>query len=350
MKTRAVAAESYAHPAPAAAGARGRPARADGRLQIDVDGEHSPYATLAADVRRGLLAPQKAMPPKYFYDARGAQLFDTICDLPEYYLTRMEHALLQQFADEIVAITNPSHLVEFGSGASRKTRLLLDAIQRGGGNVCYVPIDVSDDMLRRSARALLREYPGLRIHAVVGDYDHHLDRIPPGHQRLVAFLGSTIGNLTRAATARFLARVRRQLAPGEAFLLGVDLLKPIEVLERAYNDTAGVTAEFNRNVLRVINQRLDADFDLDRFEHLALFNQEQSQIEMHLRARTTHSVSIRALGLTVPFSAGETIHTEISRKFTRAEVDAMLTAAGYELTRWYAAPNDYFGLALARVI
>lgn len=343
-------ASSHARDDLAFAPARRRVLQEDGRLRVDVHPDESLQASLGQDVRHGLLAAQKALPPKYFYDDCGAQLFDAICDLPEYYLTRTEQALLERCADEIVAVAQPAEVVEFGSGASRKTRIILDALERSGRDIRYIPMDVSEGMLRDAARALLRDYPRLRIHAVVGDYERHLQRIPPGRQRLIMFLGSTIGNLTPAATASFLTNVRSQLTPGDYFLLGVDLVKAIAVLEAAYNDSAGVTAEFNRNILRAINRQLGADFDPQRYEHVAFFNPEQSQIEMHLRARTGHTVSIRQLEWMVPFAAGETIHTEISRKFSLAEVQSMLAAAQFALARWYTPPNNYFGLALARAV
>lgn len=318
------------------------------RLRIDVHRRTAGSAEFAEDVRRGLLAPQKTLPPKYFYDDRGSELFDAICDLPEYYLTRTGQILLDRFAAQIVRAARPSVLVEFGSGTSRTTRTLLNALARARRSVCYVPVDVSEGMLRRSALALLREYPSLRIHAIVGDYERDLHRLPPGRQRLVLFLGSTIGNLTRTATAEFLHSLRRQLGSGDHFLLGVDLVKPVEILEAAYNDRAGVTAEFNRNILRVLNRDLDATFDLDQFEHVAFFNREQSQIEMHLRARRAQRVTIRGLGLTVPFAAGETIHTEISRKFTRDEVETALRDADFQPVDWYTPHNNFFALALSR--
>jgi L-histidine N-alpha-methyltransferase len=320
------------------------------RLHIDAQGATSITAELARDVRRGLLAPQKTLPPKYFYDDRGGHLFEAICELPEYYLTRTEEALLARATPEITALADPTDVVEFGSGASRKTRMLLDALASSGRPLRYIPMDISEAMLRQAAASLLARYPLLAVHAVVGDYDHDLHRIPPGRRRLVLFLGSTIGNLTRAATARFVATVRRLLAAGDYFLLGVDLVKPVAVLEAAYNDRAGVTAAFNRNVLRVINGHLEADFRPDRFAHVAFFNREASQIEMHLRAGAAHRVVIRKLDLTVSFAAGETIHTEISRKFTLPEVQSMLAGAGFTLVRWYTPPNGYFGLALARAV
>lgn len=319
-----------------------------GRLRIDIYRRNGGSTELAHDVRRGLLSPQKTLPPKYFYDDRGSQLFDAICDLPEYYLMRVGQALLDRAAAPIVRAARPAVVVEFGCGSARMTRTVLDALEDAGCDVSYVAMDVSEGMLRQAARALLREYPQLRIHGIVGDYERDLHRLPAGRQRLVLFLGSTIGNLTPAATVDFLRALRRQLVPGDHFLLGVDLVKPVEILEAAYNDRAGVTAEFNRNVLRVINRELDADFVADRFEHVAFFNRVHSQIEMHLRARVAHHVSIRKLQLTVPFVAGEAIHTEISRKFTRAEVETTLRVTGFQLVDWHTPPNDYFALALSR--
>ena len=321
-----------------------------GGVRIDVHHNVARAQELARDVLRGLSASQKFLPPKYFYDDRGSQLFDAICDLPEYYLTRTEQELLEGVVDEIVSIAQPSDMIEFGSGAARKTRILLDALDRAGRALRYIPMDVNESMLRRAAHALRFDYPRVRIHAVVGDYERHLHRLPRGRQRLVVFLGSTLGNFTPRATAAFLANVRRRLASGDHLLLGVDLVKPVDVIEAAYNDSAGVTAAFNRNVLHVINRDLDANFDPDAFEHVAFFNQNQSQIEMHLRAHAPHRVAVCRLNVTVPFAAGETIHTEISRKFTPAEIESTLAAAGYRLTRWYTPANAYFGLALARPI
>ena len=305
-------------------------------------------AQLAQDVRIGLTRPQKMLPPKYFYDQRGSELFDAICDTPEYYLTRTEQTLLEQYADAIVATAQPSELVEFGSGTSRKTRLLLDAMQRRQRRVRYVAIDVSEATLRASARRLLDEYPQLSMHAVVGDYERHLHHLPNGAQRLVAFIGSTLGNFTAAEADVFLARVAAQLTPGEYFLLGIDLVKDPEVLHAAYNDAAGITAEFNRNILRVMNHALQGHFNPAAFDHVAFFNPEASQIEMHLRARRAHAVRVDALGMTVHLSEGETIHTEISRKFTRPDTEAMLRRAGFEPVRWFEPANRYFGLALSR--
>jgi len=329
---------------------RSRHARGNGRLQVDVLFSEPLRDTLARDVVRGLGSWPKVLPPKYFYDDRGSALFDAICDLPEYYLTRVSHELLAIHADDIVAVSHPREIIELGSGSARKTRVLLSALARRNGRFRYLPFDVSEGTLRRAAVELMDEYPMLSIHAMVGDYERDLERLPPGQHRLVLFLGSTIGNFTPAATADFLARLRAQLSPGEHLLIGTDLVKAPAILEAAYNDSAGVTAEFNRNVLHVINDQLDGDFEPERFAHVAFFNQTRSQIEMHLRARTAQTVSIRALDLTIDFAAGEMIHTEISRKFTREEVELGLDAAGFQLLRWYTPSNNFFALALAGAV
>lgn len=294
------------------------------------------------------MAPHKWLPPKYFYDERGSLLFDAICDLPEYYLTRSEQALLEQVADEVVALARPAELLELGSGASRKTRLLLDAISRAGLPLRYSPFDVSEPMLRDSSAALLAAYPRLTIDAFVGDYERHLRHLPMTPHRLFTFLGSTIGNFDPAQTMRFLDTLRRQCSRGDNLLIGVDLVKPVAVIEAAYNDSAGLTAEFNRNVLRVLNRELGASFDLQRFDHVAFFDRERSQIEMHLRARGAQRVLIRALELAIDLEDGETIHTEISRKFTRSGLEVSLRAAGFALERWFESTDASFALVLAK--
>ncbi len=319
---------------------------AAGMIRIERRVDANPGAALAAEVSAGLTRAQKTLPPKYFYDEQGSRLFDAICDLPEYYLTRTEQTLLEGVSGEIIALARPTHLVELGSGTSRKTRLLLDQLTQRRPEASYVPIDVSEGTLRRSAAALRRAYEGLRIHAIVGDYERDLQHLPAGERRLVIFLGSTIGNFTRPAAHAFLAGLGRLLRPGDSVLLGLDLVKPVERLHAAYNDAAGLTAEFNRNVLRVLNRELEGDFQPDRFEHWAFYNAAAAQIEMHLRAREAHPVTLGGLGLTVPFRRGETIHTEISRKFSRAEAEAMLQAAGCEPIRWYLAADNSFALAL----
>lgn len=313
-------------------------------------GRGDPFANLAEDVRRGLTRIPKELPPKYFYDTHGAALFEQICELPEYYPTRTERALLEQIADEIVASCGPTTLVEFGSGSSRKTRILLDAMARAGLLHLYVPIDISADMLRQTADALGDDYPGLRVHGMIGDFEHPIESLPEGDPRLIIFLGGTIGNLTPDEATGFLRSVARLLAPEDRFLLGTDLVKDVNVLERAYNDAAGVTAAFNRNMLSVINYNLDANFDLDRFEHLAFYNSEASRIEMHLVARESHQVWINALELAVDMAKGESIRTEISCKYTREMVETMLAHAGLCLLRWDTDRENLFALSLSGTV
>ena len=310
-------------------------------------GDRGPFARLAEDVRTGLTRMPKELPPKYFYDARGSTLFEQICALPEYYLTRTERALLIQIAGEVVASCRPITLVEFGSGSCRKTRILLDAMARDGLLDYYVPIDLNEDLLRRTAHTLSEDYPGLRVHGVIGDFEQPVEILPTGGPRLVAFLGSTIGNLTHDGAIGFLRNVARLLAPEDRFLLGTDLVKDVRVLERAYNDAAGVTAAFNRNILSVINKHLDGHFEPNRFEHLAFYNKEDSRIEMHLVARESHQVSLDAIDLTVDFARGESIRTEISCKYTSAMVEAMLAEAGLRLLRWDTDKDRLFALSLS---
>ncbi len=318
------------------------------RLAVEIARDESVYAELAKDVRDGLQRSPKSIPTKYLYDARGSELFDAICDLPEYYPTRTEQALLESVADEIVDRARPTDVVELGSGAARKTRVLLDAFVNSGQNPRYVPMDVSESMLRAAALGLLEDYPDLEIHGLVGDYHRDLDHLPKGDRRMLVIRGSTIGNFPAHETDTFLRGVRDELVPGEYLLLGADLVKPTPVLEAAYNDAAGVTAEFNRNVLNVLNRELEADFDVAAYEHVARFNADESQMELALRSEREQKVSIRALDLDVDMRAGELLHTEISRKFTRERIDADLVSSGFELDAWYTPRNGYFGLALAR--
>jgi L-histidine N-alpha-methyltransferase len=303
---------------------------------------------LAVDAGKGLSAPRKTLPPKYFYDAYGSRLFEEITRLPEYYQTRTETRILETIADTVVATVRPAEIVEIGSGASRKTRLLLEAMHRAGTGDRYVALEVSEGALLDAARALTGDYPWLRVHGVVGDFDHHLGRIPRlGGRRLVAFLGSTIGNLHPDDRAGFFRHVAALLVPGDAFLLGVDLVKDIGVLESAYNDAAGVTAEFNRNVLTVLNRELGADFPVSAFTHVARYRADRAWIEMALRAERDLAVHIDALDMDVTLAHGEEIRTEISCKFTYGDVTAMLAMAGLDLAAWYTDPDDLFALALA---
>jgi L-histidine N-alpha-methyltransferase len=305
-------------------------------------------AALRADARAGLTATPKKLPPKWFYDARGSALFEQITELPEYYPTRTERALLERSTDAIAILSGADTIVELGSGSSTKTRLLLDAFTRTGTLRRYVPQDVSESALRQAMSALGSEYPDLALHGVVGDFTTHLDRLPRGlHRRMVAFLGGTIGNLVPAERAAFLAQLRSVLQPGEQLLLGTGLVIDENVLVPAYDDAAGVTAEFNRNVLRVLNRSLGADFDVDGFGHVALWDAENEWIEMRLRAERAMRVRITDLDLTIDFAAGEEMCTEISAKFRIDGIREMLTEAGFGVTRSWVDEQDRFALTLA---
>ena len=304
---------------------------------------------LADDVLDGLTRPFKEIQPKHFYDTRGSELFDQICDLPEYYPTRTERAILTARAEEIVATTGAGELVELGSGFATKTRVLLDAMRDAGTLVRYVPLDVAQSVVRDCAEALAAEYEGIEIHGVVGDFERHLQHIPPAvAPRIVAFLGGTIGNFPPGTRRRLLRRVRELLGPDDRLMLGTDLVKDPAVIEAAYDDSAGVTAEFNRNVLHVLNRELDADFTVDAFDHVAFFDRRHEWIEMRLRARRACTVWIAKLGLRVEFAEGEELRTEISCKFTRPRLEADLHAAGLELSDWYTDDDGLFALSLAR--
>lgn len=316
-------------------------------LDVHVSGEGQ-LADMADDVRRGLQSKPRTLPAKYFYDDRGSQLFEQITRLPEYYQTRTEFSILQGLAPRLIAQHGFGELVELGSGAAIKTRALLDAMEQHGTLQRYVPIDVSEFMLRESAAALLDRYRALRVHAVAGDFLRHLATLPDRDgRRLVIFLGSTIGNLDVEERQRFLDDVRGILGQGDAFLLGVDLVKDISRLEAAYDDSEGVTAEFNLNILRVINRELNADFDLAAFRHLSFYNVDDARIEMHLVATTPRIPRVGALGLAFPFGPGDTIRTEISCKFTRESIEAILGRSRLALNGWYTDPENLFGLALA---
>jgi len=302
---------------------------------------------LRADVRAGLTATPKTLPPKYFYDAQGSKLFDEITRLPEYYLTRAETSILEQRAPVIAGLTRCESLVELGSGTSAKTRLLLRALLDGGTLREFVPFDVDSAVLASASDALTDEYPGLRIAPFVGDFERDLGAIPADGRRTVAFIGSTIGNLEPEARAAFLAEVGAALRPGDTFLLGIDLVKDVGRLLDAYNDAAGVTAEFNRNVLLVVNRELDADFHVEEFQHVALWDAGHEWIEMRLRAARAQQVTIRDLDLVVPFAAGEELRTEISAKFRRSGIEAELAAVGLRTLRFWTDRRGDFGLLLA---
>jgi L-histidine Nalpha-methyltransferase len=309
--------------------------------------------TLRSDVRAGFTAVPKSLPPKWFYDKVGSELFEEITRLPEYYPTRCEREILRRHAGDVVRASGAATLIELGSGSSEKTRLLLDALLADGapadpGAARYVALDVSEDALWGAARGLAHDYPELDVAIVRADFERQLGLLPAGSQRLLAFLGSTIGNLGPADRGRFLDSVRALLAPGEHFLLGADLVKSPDILLPAYDDAAGVTAAFNLNVLDVLNGRLGADFDRADFEHVAVWDAEQEWIEMRLRARRAVRVAISEVALTVEFAAGEEVRTEISAKFRRERLTAELHAAGFGDAGWWTDERGLFSLSLWR--
>jgi L-histidine N-alpha-methyltransferase len=324
------------------------------QIAIDVHlPEGGSLVGLAEDVREGLSCPFKEIPPKYFYDERGSELFEQITELPEYYPTRAERAILERRADEIVAAAGAGGagartLIELGSGAAAKTRGLLDAMLDAGSLEAYVPVDISEEITRRVAAELIEEYEGIRVHGMICDYETHLERVPREEGALVAFLGGTIGNFRPGPRRAFLARIATLMYPGDRFLLGTDLVKDPAVLEAAYNDSAGATAEFNKNVLRVINRELDADFDPDAFEHVAFWDPDNAWMDIRLRSLAEQFIDIRGLDMRVHFSRNEEMRTEISTKFTRESLERSYAAAGLELTEWWTDPDGLYALSLAK--
>jgi L-histidine N-alpha-methyltransferase len=302
---------------------------------------------MAADIRAGLTATPKTLPPKYFYDARGSELFDQITRLPEYYPTRTEAAILEAHAGEIAAVTGAESLVELGSGTSEKTRLLLRALRDAGTLNRFVPFDVDPAVLKDASAAIADEFPDIEVEPVVGDFEKHLGSLPRHPLRLLAFLGSTIGNLDPAQRREFLAAVRATLTEGDCFLLGTDLVKSPDRLVNAYDDAQGVTAAFNKNVLAVVNRDLGADFDASAFEHVAVWDERNEWIEMRLRSLRDQLVHVAALDLDVRFARGEQMRTEISSKFRRERVEVELAEAGLRLTQWWTDPVGDFALSLS---
>jgi len=307
--------------------------------------------TGGTDAIAGLTQTPKTLPAKYFYDDRGSQLFEDICELPEYYPTRTETAILQEFAGQIAGMTGPCELIELGSGSSTKTRLLLDAYQKLGGAMRYVPVDVSAEILQSSAEQLIADYSTLQVHGLVSTYEMALAALPPTQlqTRTVAFLGSSLGNFPPDKCDAFFAQVIGALAEGEYFLLGIDLQKPKEVLEPAYDDSQGVTAAFNLNMLSHLNWRFGGNFDTGLFDHWAFYNSEQNQIEMHLRCLRSHSVRLDALNLNVDFAAGETIHTEVSRKFELKAMQEYMEKQGLKTLKVWTDAKGWFGLILCQL-
>lgn len=318
----------------------------NGRFRITAPVEIRPQ--FRDDVATGLRRRQKAIPPKYFYDQQGSLLFEQICQQPEYYPTRTERVILQEHATDILDQVGACTIVELGSGSAVKTRLLLDEYQRRHSSLRYVPIDISTSMLETMARDLTADYPGLHIDALATDYLHGLTALPNAQRRLVLFLGSNLGNFTPDEQAQLFESMASSLQAGDYLLLGLDLRKPVEILERAYNDAAGVTAAFNMNLLQRINRELRADFDLSSFSHWAFYNRQLHQIEMHLRSDVVQAVTIADLDLQVSFRAGETIHTEISRKFDPAETRLYLASHGFQVCTLWTDARAWFVVGLFR--
>ncbi|MHB8657224.1 MAG: L-histidine N(alpha)-methyltransferase [Solirubrobacteraceae bacterium] len=306
---------------------------------------------LANDVLDGLTRPFKELAPKHFYDARGSELFERICELPEYYPTRTERAILERCAQEIVESTGAGELVELGSGSAEKARILLDAMNAVGTLRRYIPLDVCESTVTAAASELIDAYDGLLIHGVIGDFERHLDRVPRldgDAPRLVALLGGTIGNFPPGSRRTLLRKIRSLLGPADRLLLGTDLVKAPQVIEAAYNDAEGITAEFNRNLLHVINRELAADFSPEAFEHIAFFDRRHEWVEMRLRACRPCTVLIGELNLRVEFAAGEELRTEISAKFTRDRLEQDYAAAGLALDVFFTDEHRLFALSLAR--
>jgi L-histidine N-alpha-methyltransferase len=318
-------------------------------IAIDVHLDADAAATMARDVRAGLCAYPKELSPKYFYDERGSRLFEQITELPEYYPTRAERQILDQRSAEIIdAAGCPTTLIELGSGSAAKTRHLLSAMRDCESLGTYVPVDISEEITQRTAVELVDEYPGLNVRGLVCDFEHHLERVPYGHApRLIAFLGGTIGNFYPRRRHAFLERIAALLGPDDHLLLGTDLIKDRGRLEAAYDDSAGVTAEFNKNVLAVLNHQLGADFDLDAFEHVARYDAEAERMDIRLRSLVGQEVRLEDLDLDISFDAGEEMRTEISTKFTRERIETAYEGAGLELRGWFTDPADDYALSLA---
>jgi L-histidine N-alpha-methyltransferase len=323
-------------------------------VQVDSWLSEDDERSLANDVLDGLTKPFKELAPKHFYDARGSELFEQITEQPEYYPTRTEMAILRARAKEIVERTGAGELVELGAGASDKARVLLDAMRDAGTLHRYIPLDVSQSVVEDAARTLIEDYEDLQVHGVVGDFERHLEHIPEaedggvGQNRIVALLGGTIGNFPPGTRRKVLGKIGTLLGSEDRLLLGTDLVKDPRIIEAAYNDAAQITAEFNRNLLHVLNRELHGDFQPESFEHVAFYDRRNEWVEMRLRATRAMSVYIADLDLRVEFAAGEELRTEISAKFTRARVHADLEAAGLTLERWLTDDADLFAVTMAR--
>ncbi len=317
-------------------------------ITIDVPTATEDPDTLGQIVKTGLLANPRTLPSKLFYDERGSTLFEQICKLPEYYQTRTEHQLLLTWADEIVELSGAEELVELGSGAATKTRVLLDAMARAGQLRHFIPFDVDETIVRRVSEELVQEYPGLQVHGVAGDFLAHLEHIPDGGRRLVVILGGTIGNLPPLAAKEFLTAVNTEMAGGDFFLLGVQRITDIARLEAAYNDRQGITAKFNKNILRVLRNQLGALCEPNHFKHVARYNHQANRIEMWLRSEQAQTLDIPDLNLSIPLKKGEEIRTELSTKYDYPLAEDLLLSCGFELVKWYTDPDQLISLALTQ--
>ena len=322
--------------------------RTDPSITIDIPLTSEDADLVKTQIAQGLQATPKTLPSKLFYDERGSTLFERICELPEYYQTRTEHRLLARWADEIVALSGAEELVELGSGAATKTRVLLDAMTRAKQLRYYVPFDVDESIVRRVSEELVREYPGLLVHGVVADFLVHLEHIPEGGKRLVVMLGGTIGNLPPEAASEFLTAVNTEMASGDYFLLGLQLITHQNRLEAAYNDSQGITAKFNKNMIRVLRNIFGAQADPELFDHVARYNKDAHRIEMWLRSRKEQILDIPDLHLQIRLQKGEEIRTEISTKYNRTLAEELLCSSGFELVKWYSDRENLIGLALAQ--
>lgn len=320
-----------------------------GRIEVRDYLDSSYGEDLSRDVLAGMSAPRKRLPSKYFYDALGSRLFEKICSLPEYYQTRTEMSILRKFAPCIMGALRGGDLVELGSGANWKIRTLLDAVGEDElPRIRYVPVDVSGSALLEASEELLELYEGIDVLGIVADFTKNLESIDTGRPKLILFLGSTIGNLDEEECGVFLRSLSTVMGPRDRCLIGMDMVKDRKLIEAAYNDSSGVTAEFNKNILNVVNRGLAADFDPDRFDHLAVFNEEKQQVEMHLRANREIKAEIRGLGVRVCLEKGETVHTEICRKFRRESAARMFHGAGLAISNWFADQRDWFSLVELR--
>ncbi len=315
------------------------------RIQVRNYLDHSFQSEISKDVFNGLSAPRKSIPCKYFYDERGSMLFDKICLLSEYYQTRTEMALLNKFAPCIMNSFKTGNLVELGSGSNKKIQTLLCTLDKATlADTHYMPVDVSESTLVASAEELIALYRELRVVGIIADFTKQMDVIPSERSKLIVFLGSTIGNLEEEDSHDFLKNVAQIMKPEDRCLIGIDMVKEKSILEDAYNDRLGITSEFNKNILSVVNRELKADFDLSHFDHLAFFNEEEEQIEMHLQANRNVTANIQELHLQVKLKKGETIFTEISRKFQKERAEQMFSRAGMAVTNWFSDPMEWFSL------